>query len=38
MKFGQLIELNKKIIFLQKYAKNEVRSLVPDPFLFFQQA
>ena len=38
MKFGQLIEYNKRNTFLQKYAKNEAGRLVPDLFLFFKKA
>ena len=34
MKFGQLIEYNKRNIFLQKLWKNEARRLVPYLFLF----
>ena len=35
MKFGQLIEYNKRIIFLQNQAENEAGRLVPDLSLFF---
>ena len=35
MKFGQIIEYNKKYIFLQKATENEPRRLVPELFLFF---
>ena len=35
MKLGQLIEYNKRIIFLKNYAKNEAGKLVPELFLFF---
>ena len=35
MKFAQLIEYNKKNIFLQKLCKNEAGKLVPEPFFFF---
>ena len=38
MKFSQLIEHNKRNIFLQSYAENEVGRLVPDLFLFFEKA
>ena len=38
MKFGQLIEYNKKIFFFKNCAKNEARGLVPDLFLFFKKA
>ena len=37
MKLGQFIEYNKGNIFLQKYAQNEMGSLVPDLFLFFEK-
>ena len=33
VKFGQLIEYNKRNIFLEKYMQNVVEKLVPDPFL-----
>ena len=32
MKLGQLIEYNKRNIFLKNYAENEVGKLVPDLF------
>ena len=35
MKLGQLLEYNKRKIFLKNYAENEVVRLVPDLFLFF---
>ena len=38
MKFGQLIEYNKRNIFLQNYAENEAGRLVPDLFLFLEKA
>ena len=38
MKFGQLIEYNKKNIFLKNYVENEAGRLVPDLFLFFEKA
>ena len=38
MKFGQLIEYNKRIFFFKNYADNEARRLVPDLFLFFKKA
>ena len=38
MKFGQLIESNKRKIFRKIYAVNEARRLVPDLFLFFEKA
>ena len=35
MKFGQLIEFNKRNVFLKKnYTENEARRLVSDLFLF----
>ena len=33
-KFGQLIEYNKRNIFLENYAEYETRRLIPDLFLF----
>ena len=39
MKFGQLIEYNKRNIFLQKlWRETEVERLLPDPLLFFEKA
>ena len=38
MKFGQLIEYNKRNIFLKNYVENEAGRQVPDLFLFFQKA
>ena len=38
MRFDQLIEYNKRNIFLKNYVENEARTLVPDLFLFFQKA
>ena len=38
MKFGQLIEYNKRNIFLENYAENEAGRLVPDLPLFFKKA
>ena len=38
MKFGQLIEYNKRNIFLQNHAEREPGRLVPDLFLFFEKA
>ena len=35
MKFGQIIEYNKRKIFLQKSVRKRGRRLVPDLFLFF---
>ena len=37
MKFGQLMDYNKRNIFLQK-SFCETRSLVPDLYLFFKNA
>ena len=38
MKLGQLIEYNKRNIFLQKFCRKEGRGLVPDLALFFKKA
>ena len=38
MKFGRLIEYNKRYIFLQNRVENEVGRLVPDLFLFFKKS
>ena len=38
MKFGQLIEHNKRNIFLRNHAEREVERLVPDFFLLFKKA
>ena len=38
MKLGQLIEYNKRKIFLQKFAENEAGRLVPNLFLFLKNA
>ena len=38
MKFGQLIEYNKRNTFLKNYAENEVRRVAPDLSLFFEKA
>ena len=38
MKFGQLIEHNKKDIVSKNHAKNDVKRLVPDLFCFFKKA
>ena len=35
MKFGQLIEYNKRNIFLENYTEYETRRLITDLFLFF---
>ena len=37
MKFGQLIQYNKRNIFFKNYAENEEGRLVPDLFLFFEK-
>ena len=37
MKFGQLIEYNKRNIFFKNYAENEARRLVPDFFYFLKK-
>ena len=36
MKFGQIIEYNKRKIFLQKSGRKRGRRLFPDLFLFFK--
>ena len=36
MKFGQLIECNKKIFFFKSLAENEAGRLVPELFLFIK--
>ena len=36
MKLGQLIEYNKRNIFLKKYVENEAGWLVPNSFFFFK--
>ena len=38
MEFGQLIEYDKRYIFLQSHAENEVGRLVSDLYLFFGKA
>ena len=38
MKFGLLIEHNKRNTFLQNCAEHEAGRLVPDLFLFFKKA
>ena len=38
IKFGQLIEYPREIIFFKNYAKNDAWKLVPDRFLFFKKA
>ena len=38
LKFGQVIEQNKRNIFLENHAENEAGGLVPDPFFFFNKA
>ena len=37
MKFGQLIQCNKRNIFLQNHGENEAGRLIPDLFLFFKK-
>ena len=37
MKFGQLTEYNKRIIFLQKSCRNKTEKLVPALFLFLKE-
>ena len=38
MKFGQLIECNKRNIFFKNHAEKETGRLGPDLFLFFEKA
>ena len=38
MKFGQLIEYNKRHFFFKNHAENKAGRLVPDLFLFFKKA
>ena len=39
MKFGQVIEYNKRnVFFFKSHAENETVILVPDLFLFFRKA
>ena len=38
MKFGQVIECNKRNIFFKNHAENEAERLVLDLFLFFKKA
>ena len=38
MKFGQLLEHDKRNTFLQKLGEIEAGRLVPDLFLFFKKA
>ena len=38
MKFGDLIEYNKRNIFFKSYAENKTWELVPNLFLFFKNA
>ena len=37
MKFGQVIEFNKRNTFLQKHTEDETEILVPDLFLFVKK-
>ena len=37
MRFGQLIEYNKRNLLLKNYAENEARRLVPELLLFFKK-
>ena len=37
MKFGWVIEYNKRKHFFKNQAENEARRLVPDPSLFFKK-
>ena len=38
MRLGQLIEYNKRNIFLENYGENEAGRLVSEHFLFFKKA
>ena len=38
MKFGQVIEYNKKNIFFKSHRENETARLVPGLFLLFEKA
>ena len=38
IKFGQLIEHNRRNIFLQKLCGKKARRLVPELFLFFKKS
>ena len=38
MKFGHLIENNKRNFFFDNHAENEAGRLVPDFFLFFKRS
>ena len=38
MKFGQVIEYNKKIFSFKNHSENEAGRLVPDLFLLFKKA
>ena len=38
MKFGQLIEYNKRNIFFKNYAENQAGRLAPGLFLFLKKA
>ena len=38
MKFGQLTNIPKEIIFFKNYAQQEVGKLVPNNFLFLKKA
>ena len=37
MKFGQVIESNKRDVFVQNHAEYEAKRLVPGLFLFFKK-
>ena len=37
MKFGQLVEQNKRNIFIQNHAEGEAWRLAPDLLLFFEK-
>ena len=38
MKFGQLINITREIIFFKNYVENEAGILVPDLFSFYKKA
>ena len=37
MRFGQLIEYNKKIFFFKNHAENGAGTLIPDLFFIFEK-
>ena len=38
MKFGQVIEYKRKTVFFKNHTENEMRRLIPDLFLIFDNA